>query len=64
MPGAATQAGFVRHGLGVLACGVVDSGDGWLACECGVAAVVVVAVEEVCQGCGALVVAGVGPAVT
>ena len=31
--------------------------------ECGVAAVVVVGVEEVCQGCCALVVRGVGPLV-
>lgn len=31
--------------------------------ECGVAAVVVVGVEEVCQGCASFVVGGVGPQV-
>ncbi|SFS58713.1 erythromycin esterase [Streptomyces harbinensis] len=43
-------------GLGVLTRRVVYAADGWLACECGVAAVVVVGVEEFCQGLGALVV--------
>ncbi len=42
--------------LGVLTRRVVYAADGWLACECGVAAVVVVGVEEFCQGLGALVV--------
>jgi hypothetical protein len=42
---------------------VVDAGDGWLAAECGVATVVVVGAEEVCQGCRAFGVAGVGPLV-
>jgi hypothetical protein len=38
---------------------VVHAADGWLAFECGVAAVVVVGVQEVCQGVGAFGVAGV-----
>ncbi|GAA3597374.1 hypothetical protein GCM10022295_92460 [Streptomyces osmaniensis] len=49
--------------LGVLSRRVVDAGDGWVAAECGVAAVVVVGVQEVCQGFGAFGVAGVGPLV-
>lgn len=51
-----------RH-LAVLTCQVVHTADRWVASECGVAAMVVVAVEEVGQGCGAFGVAGVWPLV-
>ena len=50
-----------EYGLDVLTRGVVHTADRWLASECGVAAVVVVGVEEVCQCVGAFGVAGVGP---
>ena len=53
----------MHYALGVLPWSVVHAGDGWLAVECGVAAVVVVGVEEVCQGFGAFGVAGVRPLV-
>jgi hypothetical protein len=49
--------------LAVLTRRFVDAGDGWLSCECGVAAMVVVGVQEVCQGCGPFVVGGVEPLV-
>lgn len=50
-------------GLVVLTRDVVDAGDGWVSVECGVAAVVVVGVEEACQGYGAFLAGGVGPPV-
>ena len=46
-----------RSALDVLTRRVVDAGDGWLAAECGVAAVVVAGVQEVLQGGGAFGVA-------
>ncbi|GGU62449.1 hypothetical protein GCM10010259_61350 [Streptomyces daghestanicus] len=42
------------HALAVLTRSIVDAADGRVSAECGVAAVVVVGVQEVCQGCGAL----------
>jgi hypothetical protein len=50
-------------GLGVLTRSVVDTADRRVSVECGVAAVVVVGVEEVCQGFGPLGVRRVGPEV-
>ena len=47
--------------MGVLTRSVVDAADGRGSVECGVAAVVIIGVEEVCQGFGALVVRCVGP---
>lgn len=52
-----------RYRLVVLTRSVVHARDGWVAAECGVAAVVVVGVQKVCQGCGPCGVAGVGPLV-
>ncbi len=47
--------------LVVLTWSVVHTVDRWVSAECGVAGVVVVGVQEVCQGFGPLLVGGVGP---
>src|SRR5690349_8445786 len=51
---------FVRHALGVLTCEVGDAAGGWVACECGVSAVMVVGVQPVWQGSAAFGVGAVG----
>ncbi len=58
---AAPTGTAVHRPLGVLTRRVVHAADRWVAAECGVAAVVVVGVQEVCQGCCSFGVAGVGP---